>query len=124
MLFDIFNKRHDGHLTREEIKDVIKLIFKDFNMPYEVNDLDVQNFLQDFDINHDHEITIEDFKGVDVLHFDLHQENEMRVYWSTKKWFLWTFLVFYYLETVSIHIFTFYKVLGLGLSLIINSQSY
>jgi hypothetical protein len=34
------------------------MIFKDFNMPYEVNELDVQNFLQDFDINHDHEITI------------------------------------------------------------------
>jgi len=56
------------------------MIFKDFGMPYEVNDLDVQNFLQDFDINHDHEITIEDFKGVDILHFDLHQQNEMRVY--------------------------------------------
>jgi len=58
------------------------MIFKDFGMPYEVNDLDVQNFLQDFDINHDHEITIEDFKGVDILHFDLHQQNEMRVYWK------------------------------------------
>ena len=80
MRFDIFNKRHDGHLTREEVKEVITMIFKDFGMPYEVNDLDVQNFLQDFDINHDHEITIEDFKGVDILHFDLHQQNEMRVY--------------------------------------------
>ena len=82
MLFDIFNKRHDGHLTREEVKEVISMIFKDFGMPYEVNDLDVQNFLQDFDINHDHEITIEDFKGVDILHFDFHQQNEMRVYWN------------------------------------------
>lgn len=80
MLFDIFNKRQDGHLTRQEIKEVISMIFKDFGMPYEVNDMDVQNFLQDFDINHDHEITIEDFKGVDILHFDLHQQNEMRVY--------------------------------------------
>lgn len=99
MLFDIFNKRHDGHLTREEIKDVIKLIFQDFNMPYEVNDMDVQNFLQDFDINHDHEITIEDFKGVDVLHFDIHQQNEMRVYWMARKWFLWAYWVFSNLET-------------------------
>lgn len=60
------------------------MIFKDFGMPYEVNDMDVQNFLQDFDINHDHEITIEDFKGVDILHFDLHQQNEMRVYWMNE----------------------------------------
>ena len=41
-------------------------------MPYEVNQLDVENFLADFDINHDREITMEDFKGVDVLTFDLH----------------------------------------------------
>jgi len=50
-------------------------------MPYEVNESDVQNFLQDFDINHDHEITMADFKGVDILHFDLHHENQMRAYW-------------------------------------------
>lgn len=34
MLFDIFSKRHDGHLTRQEIKEVITMIFKDFGMPY------------------------------------------------------------------------------------------
>ena len=37
MLFDVFNRKHDGHLTRAEIGEVINLIFKDFNMPYEVN---------------------------------------------------------------------------------------
>ncbi len=77
MLFDLFNRRHDGHLTREEIRQVINLIFKDFHMPYEVNHLDVDNFLVDFDINHDREITMEDFKGVDVLTFDLHHEREL-----------------------------------------------
>ncbi len=77
MLFDLFNRRHDGHLTREEIRQVINLIFKDFHMPYEVNHLDVDNFLVDFDINHDREITMEDFKGVDVLTFDLHHERQL-----------------------------------------------
>ena len=41
----------------------------------------MQNFLEDFDISHNHEITMDDFKGVDILHFDIHKENEgMRAY--------------------------------------------
>jgi len=41
MLFDLFNRSHDGHLTRDEVRQVINFIFKDFHMPYEVNELDV-----------------------------------------------------------------------------------
>lgn len=49
-------------------------------MPYQVNDLDINNFLEDFDIDHDHEITILDFKGIDKIHFDVHHESELIKY--------------------------------------------
>jgi hypothetical protein len=49
----------------------------------------------DFDIDHDHEITMRDFNGVEKLHFDIHHEYQAMNYWC---------LYFYYFYLLYINL--------------------
>lgn len=60
-------------MNRSDVKEALSSIFKDFDVNTKVTDRDVETFLTDFKINPNGEISMEDFKGVEFIRFDLQQ---------------------------------------------------
>lgn len=69
--FKIYDKDKDGKISKNDLKEALAEIFKDFEVTAKVTDQDVQNFLADFDIDRNEDITMDDFKGVEFIRFDL-----------------------------------------------------
>lgn len=52
MIFDYFDKHHQGYLTRKEVGSVLNYIFKDFGLNHQICDEDVNQFLKDIEVWH------------------------------------------------------------------------
>lgn len=72
--FKIYDKDRDGKISRLDLKEALGEIFKSFEVEAQVTERDVENFLADFNITNGEDITVDDFKGVEFIRFDLQAE--------------------------------------------------
>lgn len=68
-IFGRYDINQDGDLQRSEVQNILTDVFRLLGNPNLVNEADIDNFILDYDRNHDGKLSWSDFRNISAITF-------------------------------------------------------